>query len=246
MSAPGGHRRARRRSRHGRRRRVSRRRPVASAPVRRTSAPRMPSSVAMARAVAGWSPVISTGVIPAAWQEAMVAAADAGAGPGWRPGRAAASPVPVVRRGRRAGRPRPRPVPGTLPGEFSALGPGHGAGLARIAGRAGSRGLPCRSPARLRRAAVHGGHPLAAAVERDLADPRHAGGELLRVQAEPDGGGQQRCLGGVADRRPVRLSAGGCSAASLHSAAAVSSSARPGSAAASSTWPSRRTWPSGP
>jgi hypothetical protein len=29
--------------------------------------PMMPRSVAMARAVAGWSPVMSTGVMPAAW-----------------------------------------------------------------------------------------------------------------------------------------------------------------------------------
>ena len=34
----------------------------------------------MARAVAGWSPVMSTGVMPAAWQAAMVAAADARGG----------------------------------------------------------------------------------------------------------------------------------------------------------------------
>jgi hypothetical protein len=35
----------------------------------------MPRPVATAAAVAGWSPVMSTGVMPAAWQESMVAAA---------------------------------------------------------------------------------------------------------------------------------------------------------------------------
>ena len=62
------------------------------------------------------------------------------------------------------------------------------------------------------------------------------------LQAEPGGGGQQGRLGGSPDRGPSPVrSAGGRSAASLHSAAAVSSSATSGPAAESRGWPSRST-----
>ena len=136
----------------------------------------------MARAVAGWSPVISTGVMPAAWQAAMVAAADGRGGSRMRDqaeqpqARVPAPPRSAAASGRSAcgDRQDPEAVAGQLLGARAAA-------WSMAASPVGQRSGGCSSG--LGRALaddadaaagqlVHGGHPLAVAVERHLGDAR--------------------------------------------------------------------------
>ena len=116
----------------------------------RPSAAMMPSSAAIARAVAGWSPVISTGVMPAAWQARDGGGGRAaGAGRGSRPGRAA--PVPAPASGRGGG--------GVAVGLRRRRGPGSPSRASSSARAVGARRAVAASVVRTRAAAALPGRP---------------------------------------------------------------------------------------
>ena len=153
----------------------------------------MPSSVAIARAVAGWSPVIRTGVMPAS-----LAGGDGGGGR--CPGRVEDGDQAEQRRscsqrsassgsvGR--GRPGRRRGPGS-PSRASSSARVSGAGeqvggrRRAVAGRSSASGAPLqtiRTPPS--GSAVGGGHAFAVAVEGHLAVP-WAGSRCSAVRSRP-------------------------------------------------------------